>query len=55
MQFFRLIQEGKDSVRGMNQTNIALIFKVNNPEYISQFRPIGLCNVNYKIFSKVLI
>ena len=33
---------------------ITLIPKVNNPEYISQYRPISLSNVLYRIFSKVL-
>ena len=33
---------------------ITLIPKVKNPEYISQYRPISLSNVLYRIFSKVL-
>ena len=33
---------------------ITLIPKFNNPEYISQYRPISLSNVLYRIFSKVL-
>ena len=33
---------------------ITLIPKVHSPEYISQYRPISLSNVLYRIFSKVL-
>ena len=33
---------------------ITLIPKVNNPEYISQYRPISLSNVLYRVYSKVL-
>ena len=38
----------------INRTNIALVPKTNSPTKMTEFRPISLCNVNYKLISKVL-
>ena len=39
---------------GLNHTFITLIFKVKSPEFITEFCPISLCNILYKLVSKVL-
>jgi len=39
----------------LNQTLIALISKLSGPELVSHYRPISLCNIVYKIVTKILV
>lgn len=38
----------------INMTNITLVPKVKDPTMLLKFRPISLCNIIYKIFSKLI-
>ena len=38
----------------LNITNICMILKIERPTRMTELRPISLCNVGYKIISKVL-
>lgn len=50
-QFF----ETGELQRDWNHTNLCLIPKIYHPTTMKDFRPISLCNVTYKIISKILV
>ncbi|KAK4276373.1 hypothetical protein QN277_019329 [Acacia crassicarpa] len=46
--------EGRSGLKELNATNIVLIPKIVKLEGVHHFRPIGLCNVAYKLIAKIL-
>ena len=44
----------KKNLPGLNHTFITLIPKVKSAKYVIEFRTIALCNILYKLVSKVL-
>lgn len=49
------VWSNSELVENINATDICLIPKVSKPEFIIKFRPISLCNVNYKVLTKVIV
>lgn len=49
------VLRGRPMPEGLNDTFISLIPKVNNPQMVTQFRPIGLCNIVYKLITKCIV
>lgn len=46
--------EKSELLHNLNATNIVLIPKVDNPSKVNQFKLISLCNVIYKLISKLM-
>jgi len=49
------ILQGREFPEGINDTFLVLIPKVDNPQCVTQLRPIGLYNVVYKAISKTIV
>ncbi|PNX73217.1 ribonuclease H [Trifolium pratense] len=53
--FVKEVWRNPSAISTVNQTDICLIPKISQPEYVNQFRPISLCNSIYKVVSKVVV
>lgn len=53
--YFHAFFHSGSMLRSLNQTYITLIPKSLPIEEVNQFKPISLCNVTYKIISKILV
>lgn len=49
------VLEGKGLPKQLNETHLVLLPQIDSPELASPFQPIGICNVTYKIISKVFV
>ena len=54
-QLVKDVLEGRDFPTGLNDAFLVLIPKVDVPQSANQFRPIGLCNIVYKLVTKVIV
>lgn len=54
-KFCLVVLKGESEIGEINKTRIILNPKVDKPNDMTQFRPISLCNVIYKIIPKVLV
>lgn len=54
-EFVKNVWKTPSIISDVNKTDICLIPKVMQPQVVNQFHPISLCNIIYKIVTKVII
>jgi len=54
ISFIKKAWNGEIDLHRVNETNIVLVPKVKDPKRLSHYRTISLCNVSYKILSKMI-
>ena len=54
LKFVSHVFDSPQDIRKINQTYLVLIPKVPQPETLRDFRPISLCNVLYKMITKII-
>ncbi|KAI5437485.1 hypothetical protein KIW84_023555 [Lathyrus oleraceus] len=54
-EFVKCIGKQPNQIGEVNKNDICLIPKGENPTIVMSFRPVSLCNTNYKVISKVLV
>lgn len=52
--FVKDVFSNPSRINSVNQTLLVLILKVVNPETVKDLRPISLCNVIYKLVTKII-
>ena len=55
MEEIKLIFSEKRVPAYLNSTHIALIPKIQGPETLGNYRPISLCNIVYKVLTKIIV
>ena len=54
ISWVKKVFQNPEIIQMVNNTFISLIPKQDNPENFAHFRPIGLCNVTYKVVTKLI-
>lgn len=53
--FVRAVFDKKKDVAEVSHSFLVLLLKATKSEFIHHFRPIGLCNVSFKVLTKILV